>query len=129
LAIPLYSHKVVAGFPSPADDYLEGTFCLNEMLIKHPAATFMVRAAGESMINAGIEENDHLIVDRSLTPKDNDIVIAAVDGQLTVKRFQKKGEAVFLQPDNPRFATIEVKENSEITIFGVVTNIIKHVRK
>lgn len=122
--LPLYGSKVPAGFPSPADDHIEGMLDLNEHLIKHPAATFFVRATGHSMINAGIHENDILIVDRSMTPQQGKIVIAVMDGQLTVKRLHKKNGKCWLMPDNPDFKPIEVKEGSEVTIWGVVTNVI-----
>lgn len=87
--LPLYSSKICAGFPSPADDFIEGELDLNELLIKHPTATFFVRATGESMINAGIYPNDILLVDRSILPTNGKIVVAAVDGELTVKRSKK----------------------------------------
>ena len=123
--LPLYGSKVSAGFPSPADDHMEGMLDLNAHLIKHPAATFFVRASGHSMVNAGIHENDILIVDRSITPTHGKIVIAAMDGQLTVKRLhQTKGGKLWLMPENPDFKPIEVKEGSEVTIWGVVTNVV-----
>lgn len=125
--IPLFGSKIAAGFPSPADDYIEGHLDLNEHLIKHPAATFFVRVTGNSMINAGIHENDILIIDRSITPAHGKIVVAAVDGQLTVKRLNKKNETLFLMPENQDFAPIEIKEGSEVYIWGVVTNVIHSV--
>ncbi len=126
--LPLYGAKVPAGFPSPADDHMEGTLDLNEHLVKHPAATFFVRASGQSMLNAGIHENDILIVDRSLKPTHGKIVIAAIDGQLTVKRLhQEKNGQLLLMPDNPKYQAIELKEGSEMIIWGVVTNVIHAV--
>jgi DNA polymerase V len=123
--LPLYSSKVAAGFPSPAEDYLAETINLNEHLIKHPAATFLVRATGDSMVNAGINENDILIVDRSITAQHGKIVIAAIDGQLTVKRLQKKSDGTpILMPENSNYSPIEVKEGSEVFIWGVVTYVI-----
>ena len=123
--LPLYGSKVPAGFPSPADDHMDGTLDLNEHLIKHPAATFFVRASGHSMLNAGIHENDILIVDRSIKPTHGKIVIAIIDGQLTVKRLhQPKNGKLTLMPDNPDFAPIELKEGNEVSIWGVVTNVI-----
>lgn len=122
--LPLYGSKVAAGLPSPADDYIEKQLDLNEHLIKHPAATFFVRASGKSMIDVGIHENDILIVDRSMVPTSGKIVIAALDGQLTVKRLLKKGNTLFLMPENKHFKPIELKENNEIYIWGVVTNVI-----
>lgn len=125
--IPLYLSKVAAGFPSPAEDYLAEKLDLNEHLIKHPTATFFVRATGNSMINAGIHENDILVVDRSLTPIHGKVVIAAVDGQLTVKRLHKKDQKYMLIPDNPDYLPIEISDDSEVYIWGVVTNVIHAV--
>lgn len=126
--LPIYSSKVPAGFPSPADDFIEGALDLNQHLIKHPAATFIVRASGKSMINAGIHDNDILIVDRSIKPAPGKIVIAAVDGQLTVKRLHKtKDGKLLLMPENPDFHPIELKEGNDMVIWGVVTNVIHAV--
>lgn len=124
---PLFGSKVSAGFPSPADDYIEKNLDLNEHLIKHPAATFFVRVSGHSMVDAGIHENDILIVDRSITPTTGKIVVAAMDGQLTVKRLSKQDNKLFLLPENPQFKPIEVREGSEVYIWGVVTNVIHSV--
>lgn len=121
--LPLYSSKVPAGFPSPADDHIEEHLDLND-LIKHPAATFLVRVSGHSMKDAGINENDILIVDRSLTPVHGKIVVAALDGQLTVKRIHKKDGKLFLMPANSEFSPIEVEEENDIHIWGVVTKVI-----
>jgi len=122
--IPLYSSKVAAGFPSPADDHIEGHLDLNEHLIKNPAATFFVTVKGNSMIDASINENDILIVDRSIKPQHGKIVVAAVDGQLTVKRLHKKDGELMLMPENPEFSPIKLNENNEIYIWGIVTNVI-----
>ena len=99
--IPLYCSKVPAGFPSPADDFIEAHLDLNDFLIQHPAATFMVRATGDSMINAGIFSDDILIVDRSITAESGMVVIAAIDGELTVKRLQLTPDSMLLQAENP----------------------------
>lgn len=126
--IPLYSSKVPAGLPSHTEDYSVDSLDLNEYLIKHPAATFMVRAQGQSMINAGIHENDILIVDRSIAPASGKIVIAVIDGQLTVKRLHKNKQGKFiLLPENPQFEPIEVSEESHALIWGIVTNVIHAV--
>jgi DNA polymerase V len=125
--VPLYSCKVQAGFPSPADDYLESFLDLNEYLIKHPAATFFVRVSGDSMINAGISENDILVVDRSLEPKSGKIVIAAVEGELTVKRLYKNEGNSFLMPENDKYSPIDITGNNYVIIWGVVTNVIHHL--
>ena len=124
IKLPLYSYKISAGFPSPADDHLEKTLDLNSYLIKHPAATFFVRVDGDSMINAGIHDNDILIVDRSLKPSHGKIVIAVVDGQMTVKRLYKQSGKLILMPENKNFKPIEVTENMSIEIWGVVVTAI-----
>lgn len=124
LNLPLFESRVAAGFPSPADDHLEASLDLNQHLIKHPAATFFVRASGESMINAGINDNDILVVDRSLNPKHGDIVIAVLNGELTVKRLNLKGKNLVLQPENPQYPPIEVSEDMDFLIWGVVTSVV-----
>ncbi|MGR9046891.1 MAG: LexA family protein [Gammaproteobacteria bacterium] len=122
---PLYSGKVAAGFPSPADDYVEKTLDLNELLIQKPAATFFVRAEGESMLGAGIHPNDILVVDRSLKPTIGKVVICALNGELTVKRIKRLGEnSLVLGAENPAYADIVVKEDIEMVVWGVVTNVI-----
>ncbi len=127
ISLPLYSSKVPAGFPSPADDHMEGKLDLNTHLVKHPTATFFVKASGDSMLGAGIHDGDILVVDRSLEPRKGKVVIAAVDGQLTVKRLQKKGSKTFLVPENKKFRSIELNENTDVKIWGVVTNVIHKV--
>lgn len=126
--IPLYSAKVAAGFPSPADDYIEAKLDLNEHLVKHPAATFFVRVEGESMIGAGIYPDDILIVDRSLKPSNGKIVIAVLNGELTVKRLKLgQGGALSLLPENDKFPVIHVTEEMNFNLWGVVTNVIHSV--
>jgi DNA polymerase V len=122
--LPLYGCKVSAGFPSPADDYVEGTLDLNEHLIQHPSATFFVRVAGDSMIEAGIFPNDILIVDRSLEAKHGKVIIAILHGELTVKRLYKKGKRVMLLPENKAYSPITITESDELAIWGVVTSVI-----
>jgi DNA polymerase V len=122
--VPLYGGTVRAGFPSPADDYIETMLDLNEYLIKHPAATFFVRASGDSMINAGIHSGDILVVDRSLEAVHGKIVIAALNGELTVKRLvQNKGQ-LQLAAENPNFPPITITEEFDMVIWGVVTHVI-----
>ncbi len=126
--------SVVAGFPSPAEQYLEPPLDLNELLVRRPAATYFVRVKGDSMIGAGIHDKDLLVVDRSLTPADGDVVIAAVDGEFTVKTlriFMGKGERgkgaarrFVLEPANPRFRSIEINPGHELVMFGKVTAVI-----
>ena len=122
---PLYGCPITAGFPSPASDYLEDNLDLNEFMIEHPSATFFVRVAGDSMINAGIFQGDYLIVDRSLQVSQNDIVIAVVNGELTVKRFFKSGATIELRPENDAFSVITIQGTVELLIWGVVTGVFR----
>ena len=123
-AIPLYACGVSAGFPSPADDYLEGTLDLNEHLVRRPAATFFARAKGDSMTGAGIHDGDLLMVDRSLEAKDGRVVMAAVNGERTVKRLGRKNGTARLEPENPAYQPITFNEDDDVRIWGVVTNVI-----
>lgn len=116
--------SVVAGFPSPAEQYVEPPLDLNEHLVKRPAATYFVKAAGDSMVNAGINNGDLLVVDRSLTPTNGDVVIASVDGEFTVKTFRRKNGRISLVPANERYAPIDFSEGQELQIFGKVTYVI-----
>ncbi len=125
--IPLFSSKVAAGFPSPADDYIEKTLDLNDLLIQKPAATFFVRAEGESMLGAGIHPNDILVVDRSIKPIIGKIIICALYGELTVKRLKSVADKIILAAENPAYADITVKEEADFVIWGVVTNVIHPV--
>lgn len=122
--LPLFTSAVQAGFPSPADDYMEGKLDLNKHLIKHPTATFFVRAAGESMIKVGIHHGDILIVDRSLEAKHGKIIIAAVDGELTVKRLYKSSKGTYLMPENDQYKPIKITDINDVVIWGVVTNVL-----
>ncbi len=122
--ILLFSGPVSAGFPSPASDYIEGRLDLNEHLVKHPAATFFVRAGGDSMQGAGIFGGDILVVDRSLKPSDMCVVIAALDGEFTVKRLRISDGKAALLPENPKYGPIEITEDSDFRIWGVVTHVI-----
>lgn len=122
--LPLYGSTVRAGFPSPADDYIESMLDLNQYLIKHPAATFFVKAAGDSMLNAGIHPGDILVVDRSLEAVHGKIVIAALNGELTVKRLRYQDGRLQLVAENPNYKAIDVTEEYEMVIWGVVTHVI-----
>jgi DNA polymerase V len=124
LLLPLFSGKVAAGFPSPADDFVEKSLDLNELLVQKPAATFFVRAQGESMLGAGIHPNDILVVDRSIEPVPGKIVICALNGELTVKRLQRDNEHWQLKAENPAYADIVLHDELEMVIWGVVTNVI-----
>lgn len=124
IQIPLQTCKVEAGFPSFAEEYIDDNLDLNRYLIKHPAATFFVRVSGNSMLGAGIHDNDLLIVDKSLNPTNGKIVIAAIDGLLTVKRLIIKNKQTYLQAENDAFPPILLKSDSAIHIWGVVTNVV-----
>jgi DNA polymerase V len=124
MRLPLYSSKVAAGFPSPADDYIEKALDLNELLIQKPAATFFVRAQGQSMLGAGIHPNDILVVDRSIEPVPGKIVICALNGELTVKRLERHNEQWQLKAENPTYPDIVIHEELDMVIWGVVTNVI-----
>lgn len=125
LRLPLILSRVAAGFPSPADDFIEGSLDLNDF-IDHPAATYFVRAQGDSMIGAGIYDGDLLIVDRSLEPKNGSIVIAAVMGELTVKRLRKSAKGTWLLvPENPKYPIIPLPEETQI--WGVVKNSVRNL--
>lgn len=119
--MPLFSSTVKAGFPSPADDHIEQKLDLNNHLIKHPAATFFVRVEGGSMEKAGIFHGDILIVDRALLPEDGKIIVAILNGEFTVKRIQVKDKKLFLISENPDYSPIEVTEEMDFQVWGVVT--------
>lgn len=121
---PLYASRVRAGFPSPADDYIEMHLDLNTHLIKHPAATFFVIASGDSMTQAGIRDGDMLIVDKSIEAVHGKIVIAAIDGELTVKRLSRQHGCVQLLPENDAYSPIDISEQQDLVIWGVVTHVI-----
>lgn len=125
--LPLFAGKVVAGFPSPADDYIEKTLDLNELLIQKPASTFFARAQGLSMIGAGIHPNDILVVDRSIEPVPGKIVICALNGELTVKRLDRNHGQWQLKSENSDYPDIAIYEELELVIWGVVTNVIHAV--
>lgn len=127
LEIPLFVEHVSAGFPSPAQDFIEQALDLNELCIKHPAATYFVRVEGDSMLEAGIYPDDVLVVDRSLNAEHGDIIVASVYGELTVKELQLKPVPRLL-PRNKAYPPIEVAEESDLVIFGVVTNVIRNLR-
>ena len=123
-ALPLYAAGVSAGFPSPADDYVESALDLNEHLVREPAATFFVRAQGESMIGAGIHDGDLLIVDRSAETTNGKVVIASINGELTVKRYLRRDGKVWLTPENPAYKALLLNEGDDVRMWGVVTNVI-----
>jgi DNA polymerase V len=118
---------VAAGFPSPAQDYFDGRIDLNAHLIKDITSTFIVRVTGDSMEGAGISDGDELIVNRALEPKDGSVVIAVLDGELTVKRLRITPGGVILQAENPRYPDIRVSALSELVVWGVATRCLHHV--
>jgi len=126
-SIPLFAEAVAAGFPSPATDYCESRLDLNELCVKHPAATYFVRAQGDSMTGAGIYPGDVLVVDRSLTAGHGDIVIVALNGELTVKRLETK-PVLQLVAMNSEYPPVEIPEDTDIEFFGVATNVIHSLR-
>lgn len=125
--LPLAVCRVEAGFPSPADDYMEGSLDLNKHVIKHPSATYFVRASGDSMTGAGIFDGDLLIVDRSLEPVHGRVAIVEVDGQLTVKRLYKLNGVLLLQSENENYPPIELQEGNEVVVWGVVTHVLHNL--
>jgi len=124
LLIPHFSSCVSAGIPFPADHSIDSSIDLNERLIRHPSNTYYVTATGDSMIGAGIFHKDILVVDRSVEARHGSIVIAAVDGELTVKRLHKDGQQVMLMPENPDYPAIEITKEMTFFIEGVVTSVI-----
>ena len=121
---PLYSSDVEAGFPSPADDYIEQELNLHEYAVRHKSATFFVRAHGDSMINAGIFDGDLLVVDRLETASDGRVVIAALDGDLTVKRLVQKDGKTWLAPENPDYPRFDITNREYVHVWGVVTYVV-----
>ncbi|MDE7380924.1 MAG: translesion error-prone DNA polymerase V autoproteolytic subunit [Muribaculaceae bacterium] len=131
LSLPYAEGGVRAGFPSPAQDYMDRTLDFNRELISHPAATFYARVVGLSMIEAGIDEGDIIVIDRSLTPRQNDIVVAFINGEFSMKYLdltEKESGKVWLRPGNPDFSPIEITPDDEFTVWGVVAKVIKNFR-
>jgi len=127
MEVPFFTAGISAGFPSPADDFVDKTLDLNEFLIAHPSATFFVRVEGTSMIDAGIHPGDILIVDRSLEPKSGSVVIAMVNGEFTVKRFHYADDRSWLLAENPQFKPIEITDGMQVEVWGVVSYVIHKV--
>jgi len=127
LEVPLFTAGISAGFPSPADDFIDRKLDLNEFLVAHPAATFFVRVEGTSMIDAGIHPGDILIVDKAVEAKPGSIVIAVIDGEFTVKRYHCAGGRRLLLAENPSFRPIEVTEGMAAEVWGVVNYVIHKV--
>ena len=124
---PFISGGIKAGFPSPAADFDETKISLDNVLVKNHEATFYAKASGTSMIGAGIDDGDIMVIDRSLEPRDGKIAICFVDGEFTVKRIKIKKDGIYLMPENSAFKPIKVTENNELIIWGIVTYVIKSV--
>lgn len=118
---------ISAGFPSPADDFKEQRLSLDEEFIKNKEATFFARVSGQSMIGAGLNDSDLLIIDRSLEPENNKVAVCFLDGEFTVKRLKVNKTGVWLLPENPNYKSIEISEENNFVIWGIVTNVIKKV--
>ncbi len=123
-SIPYFSGKVRAGVPTLVDDNIEEYINLNNLLIQNPKATFVVRASGDSMINASINDGDMLVIDKQLVPKNNNIVVVSVEGHLTVKRLIVHDQSMELKAENEHYSSIYLKEEDNFSILGVVTNVI-----
>lgn len=117
-----------AGFPSPATDYMAQAIDLNKELVRHPAATFYGRVVGDSMIDAGVDEGDILVIDKSLEPQEGDMAVCFVDGEFTLKYLRFHQGGLTLQPANDRYPSIEVGEDTDFKVWGIVTYVIKNVR-
>jgi DNA polymerase V len=118
---------ISAGFPSPADDFRETRISLDDELIHNKDATFFAKVKGQSMINAGLDDNDLLVIDRSLEPTNNKIAVCFLDGEFTVKRLRVEKNEVWLQPENPNYPIIKITEDNDFVIWGIVTSVIKKV--
>jgi DNA polymerase V len=127
LDLPFVNQGISAGFPSPADDFLDIKIDLNREFIKNPSSTFYARVRGRSMVGAGLNDGDLLIIDRSLEPKDDKIAVCFVDGEFTVKRIKKEKDTVWLIPENKEYPPIQVTSDNEFVIWGMVTTVIKKV--
>ena len=127
IALPLAYDGISAGFPSPADDFLDLSIDLNKELIKHPYATFYGRVSGDSMTGAGLDDGDLLIIDKSLEPQDGKIAVCFIDGEFTVKRIKLDTNSIWLMPENKKYNPIKVTEDNEFIIWGLVTSVIKNM--
>lgn len=125
LELPLMPFGISAGFPSPALDFVDVKIDLNTHLIEHPAATYFGRVEGESMKNAGINDGDLLVIDKSLEPKTGKIAVCYLDGEFTLKRLKVDKKGLWLMPENEEYKPIKVEEDNNLTIWGIVTYIIK----
>ena len=122
-----FAAGISAGFPSPAEDFKEQRLSLDKELVKNKEATFFARVSGQSMIGAGLDDNDLLVIDRSLEPTNNKIAVCFLDGEFTVKRLKVDKDEVWLQPENPNYPIIKITQENDFIIWGIVTNVIKKV--
>ena len=125
LSLPYANEGVQAGFPSPAQDFMELALDFNQDMVKNPLATFYARVKGDSMIDDGIDDGDMLLIDRSLTASEGTLAVCAIDGEFTLKRIHKEGDRLFLMPANRDFKPIEISEGQDFIVWGVVLYIIK----
>lgn len=128
LELPLAGTAIAAGFPSPAEEYLDLALDLNKELVKHPAATFYARVKGDSMVDAGIQDGDLLVIDKALEPKEGSIAVCFIDGEFTVKRLAVREEGVYLMPANAEFKPIRITEENEFLVWGMVAYVIHKPR-
>ncbi|MFV9549699.1 LexA family protein [Algibacter sp. PT7-4] len=127
LGAQFFDTGISAGFPSPAEDFKEQRLSLDKELVKNKEATFYARVSGQSMIGAGLDDNDLLVIDRSLEPSNNKIAVCFLDGEFTVKRLRVDKEGIWLQPENPNYPIIKITDDNDFVIWGIVTNVIKKV--
>ena len=127
LFLPMLSAGISAGFPSPAMDFMDVSIDLNQLMIKHPSATFFGRVQGSSMLDAGISDGDLLVIDRSLSPSNNKIAVCFIDGEFTIKRIQKEVDCCWLMPANEKYKPIKVTNENDFLVWGIVTHVIKKV--
>jgi DNA polymerase V len=127
LTSPLLGTSLSVGFPSPADDHLEGALEPNDYLVENPDNTYFFRLVGDSMVKAGIHENDVLVVDCKVTPRHGSVVVAEIEGDYTVKRLHMRGDEIMLVPENDAYAPIDFTGGNELKIFGVATGVMRHL--
>ena len=123
----LIEQRISAGFPSPADDFKEVRISLDRELVKNHESTFYARVSGDSMIEAGLDDGDLIVIDRSLDPENGKIAVCLVDGEFTVKRIKKENEKLYLKPENNNYNEIEINEDNQLIIWGIVTYVIKRI--
>ncbi|SFV32530.1 DNA polymerase V [Devosia crocina] len=127
--VPLVGRTVHAGFPSPADDFIEDMIDLNQVLVPNPTASYLWRVVGDCMIDVKIFPGDVVVVDRSLTPKHRDVVLVVIDGEPTLKRLNRRGGIMVLHNENAKLPPFTIAEGTEVSVWGVVTNTIRGIRK